>query len=82
MQSFDRHGTCVGFCGPPEDRIVIASVGHGDNRTNGFPKVPPSQVSVTIDADDRRSLVGAARQAMRTAAPMTSESNGLTMYFV
>ena len=32
MQSFDRHGTCVGFCGPTEERIVIASIGHVDNR--------------------------------------------------
>ena len=32
MQSFDRQGTCVGFCGPTEERIVIASFGHVDNR--------------------------------------------------
>ena len=32
MQSFDRHGACVGFCGATEERIMIASFEHVDNR--------------------------------------------------
>ena len=78
MQSFDRQGTCVGYCGPTKERIAIASVGHVDNRINGF---------LADRSDDRRrrsSIFGQRCGSGNTSGCAHGKSNqiGLTMYYV